>query len=79
MTKYTIEEGLPIPDANKGGRPEDPCLEKILDEVANGVDLNEAIDAAIPTYIERGSENWHQRKKDLKKRIANKNNVLPKE
>jgi len=78
MTKYAIEDGLQIPAPNTGGRPEDPCLQTIRAQVAQGVELNEAIEAAIPKYIERGSENWHQRKKDIKKRLSNKNKDLPK-
>lgn len=82
MTNYSIEGGLPIPEANKGGRPPLERLaerdEKILEAVAQGVELNEAIEAAIPKNIERGSENWYQRKSELKKRIANKINNLSK-
>ena len=70
MTKYGIEDGVPVPEANKGGRPEDQCLQTIREQVANGVEPNAAIEAAIPKHIERGSENWHQRKRDLKRRLA---------
>ncbi|WP_296644000.1 hypothetical protein [Thiobacillus sp. 65-1402] len=82
MTKYAIEDGLPIPAPNPGGRPPLERLaerdEKILNELAQGMEFDEVIEANMPDYLPRGSENWHQYKKDLKKRITNKINSLSK-
>lgn len=72
MVKYELDSGVPVPEANKGGRPQDPCVEVIIQRIENGMNESEAIEASIPEYIERGSENWYQRKKDLKKRYRNR-------
>ena len=37
MTNYSIEDGLPIPEANKGGRPTSQRLAEIDEQAANDV------------------------------------------
>ncbi len=86
MTKYAIEDGLPIPAPNPGGRPPLERLaerdEKILNELAKGMEFDEVIEANMPKHIvEQKAERpdvYHHCKKDLKKRIANKINSLSK-
>ena len=80
MTSYSIEDGLPIPEANKGGRPTSQRLAEIDEQAANDV-INgkfandcEAAEAYICEYAgykitKDDGEVYSHKKKDLVKRI----------
>lgn len=80
MTNYSIEDGLPIPEANKGGRPTSQRLAEIDEQAAkdviNGKFANdcEAAEAYICEYAgykitKDDGEVYSHKKKDLVKRI----------
>ncbi|RYD50769.1 MAG: hypothetical protein EOP52_13180 [Sphingobacteriales bacterium] len=66
-----IESGIPMPEANKGGRPKMKELEerdeRIIQRILKGEEILIAIDEEVPDRI--SEENRRGYIKDLKKRI----------